>query len=196
MPCQLLHKPSSAESPSPSRQTRSSSYLRLVRKGCTSADQPARLASSLQRSENADCKENWGDFAGVAGSVSPARGESTGESMGESTSPSGDVEDHVTHPGLFPQAAAALVHCQVQPLGRVMWGKHSMLCLSTQLLSLSGGFKPFLLAFMLSMSGFFFNLMSFQCLCSLSALHTHTSVYCSSSSKQRMYSNISWEDWE
>lgn len=97
--------------------------------------------------------------------------------MGESTSPPGDLEDHVTHPGLFPQAAAALVHCQVQPQGRVMWGKHSVLCLSMQLLSLCGGFKPFLLAFMLSMSGFFFNLMSFQSAFVPCQLYTHTQVY-------------------
>lgn len=94
--------------------------------------------------------------------------------MGESGSPPGDLDDHVTHPGLFPQAAAALVHCQVQPQGRVMWGKHSVLCLSTQLLSLCGGFKPFLLAFMLSMSGFFFNLMSFQSAFVPCQLYTHT----------------------
>lgn len=65
-------------------------------------------------------------------------------------------EDHVTSAGSFLQACCGSpVHCTAQPQGRMMWVKHRVLCLNMQFLSLCGGFKPSLLAFMLIMLGLF-----------------------------------------
>lgn len=65
-------------------------------------------------------------------------------------------EDHVTRAGSFPQArCGSPVLCTAQPQGRMMWVKHRVLCLNMPFLSLCGGFKPLLLAFMWSMLGFF-----------------------------------------
>lgn len=88
-------------------------------------------------------------------------------SMGENLNP------QATHPpvssaGSLPQAGcSSLLPCAAQPQGRVMWVKQRVLCLNLQFLSLCGGFKPLLLAFMLSILEFFYSNMFSACLSSL-----------------------------
>lgn len=89
------------------------------------------------------------------GSFSSGRG-SMGENLNLPAAHQTGPEDHVTRAGSFPQACCgSLVRCAAQPQGRMMWVKRRVLCLNMPFLSLCGGFKPLLLAFMLSMLGFF-----------------------------------------